>query len=419
MSSNFASPWQATWLYTAYELGHASVYPIRGVARSMERMLADSSSPFAELPVNRAVRASWRVVDELTKRYAKPEFGIDEVSTTHGRAAVKEVTVDSRPFCRLIRFDKSTANPGPKVLIVAPMSGHFATLLRGTVRAMAPEHDVYITDWADARTVPALAGPFDLKDYVDYLIHYFRMLGPDLHVMAVCQPAVPALVATALVAEDDNVPDPLSLTLMAGPVDPRHSPTMVNDYATTRDLAWFRRNVITYVPFPHAGALRAVYPGFLQLAGFMGMNVDAHMAAYRRYFDRLVEGDADSGEQHRRFYDEYLAVMDVTAEYFLQTIDRVFQRRLLAKGEYRHRDRLVDCAAITKTTLMTIEGEKDDICGQGQTDAAHELCTALDDTQRYRYLQAGVGHYGVFNGTRWRTEIQPRIRDMIRSNTSS
>ena len=299
------------------------------------------------------------------------------------------------------------------------MSGHFATLLRGTVQAMLPEHDVYITDWQDARTVPLVSGAFDLDDYVDYMLEFIRFLGPELHVMAVCQPAVPCLAATALLAEDDDPTVPRSLTLMGGPIDTAANPTAVNDYAVSHDLEWFRHNVITYVPFPHPGAFRPVYPGFLQLAGFMGMNMDSHLSAFRRYFEKLIEGDADSTEQHRRFYDEYLSVSDLTAEYFLQTMDRVFHRRLLANGEFEHRGRQVDCGAITQTFLMTVEGEHDDICGLGQTEAAHRLCTGLGPKYRAHYVQPGVGHYGVFNGTRWRTEIQPRIGEVIRAVEAS
>jgi len=412
---------RATWAYAAYELTHAAIAPLRSVASGFDQALNNPHNPFGNLPPNPALQAGWRVFDELTRRYAKPKFEIDSVTLNGAEIAVHTEIVTRTPFCNLVRFVKSQPSDAPsigsqpKVLIVAPMSGHFATLLRGTVHAMVPEHDVYITDWTDARAVPLYEGSFDLDDYISYLMKFCRTLGPELNILAVCQPSVPALAATALLAQDDDPCQPRSLTLMAGPVDVANHPTVVNQYSTSHDLAWFKNNVITYVPFPHMGALRAVYPGFLQLAGFMGMNAQSHMQAFRGYFDRLVAGDADDVAAHRRFYDEYLAVMDITAEYFLQTVEQVFQKRALAQGTLMHKGQLVDCRAIRQTTLMTVEGENDDICGIGQTEAAHALCSSLTEAQRYRYVQAGVGHYGVFNGTRWRTKIQPRVRDMIRS----
>ncbi|MEM7404016.1 MAG: polyhydroxyalkanoate depolymerase [Pseudomonadota bacterium] len=417
----FPTTGRATWMYAAYELAHASTYPARTFGRSVESYLDAAVGPFGASTVHPAMRAGWRVVDELTQRYAKPEFGIDSVEIDGVEVSVTQETVLQHPFCTLKRFVKSPAEglaPGPKVLLLAPMSGHFATLLRGTVRAMVPRHDVHITDWADARSVPLYRGRFDLDDYIDYLLDYFRALGPDLHVIAVCQPSVPALAATALLAEDDDPGTPTSLTLIAGPVDTARNPTAVNEYSQKHDLTWFRNNVITLVPFPHLGAMRAVYPGFLQLAGFMGMNAGSHVQAYQNYFEKLIAGDEYDVTAHRRFYDEYLAVMDITAEYFLQTVDRVFQRRLLAQGQLEHRGRRVDCRAIKRTSLMTIEGERDDICGIGQTQAAHDLCSTLDDSQRDHYVQPGAGHYGVFNGRRWREEIQPRISRMIGTSTA-
>ncbi|MFT5391333.1 MAG: poly(3-hydroxybutyrate) depolymerase [Gammaproteobacteria bacterium] len=412
---------RAALMYTAYELGHAMLQPYRGWVSALDKTVNHPASPFASMPGNRAMQASLRIVDELTKRYAKPEFEIPTVRINAVDVPIAEQVVEKRPFCRLLRFAKvgpSAPTNQPRVLIVTPMSGHFATLLRGTVRAMLPDNDVYITDWLDARSVPMYQGAFDLEDYVDYLRDFIKLLGPELHVLGVCQPSVPALVATALVAQESPKSVPRSLTLMAGPIDVSQNPTAVNDYANAHSIDWFRGNVITYVPFPHMGALRAVYPGFLQLAGFMGMNAESHMEAYRGYFDKLVEGDADSTQQHRRFYDEYLSVMDVTAEYFLQTIDVIFQRRALAQGTYTHRGQRVDCASIRDMVLMTVEGERDDICGLGQTEAAHALCSSLTDEQRYHYVQPGVGHYGVFNGARWRTEIQPRIQEMIRTTSA-
>ena len=295
------------------------------------------------------------------------------------------------------------------------MSGHFATLLRDTVRAMLPEHDVYITDWRDARGVPLYEGGFDLDDYVDYVRDFAQFLGPDLHVIAVCQPAVPALIATALMAADDDPCQPKSLTLMGGPIDTRRNPTVVNQHAESKSMDWFEQMVISTVPWPNTGAMRKVYPGFIQLSGFLSMNLDKHITAHHRYFDHLVDGDCDSAGQHKRFYEEYLSVMDLPAEFFLQTIKSVFKEHALPNGTMRHRDRTVDLTAITNTALMTVEGEKDDICAVGQTAAAQELCVNVPTERRFHYVQPGVGPYGVFNGTRWRTEIQPRIRDMIQS----
>ena len=413
---------RAAWMYTAYELTHAAIHPMRTVASSVDQALNAPNSPFATLPTTPAFQAGWRVFDELTKRYSKPKFGIEQISHAGVEMAVHEEIVAREPFCNIVRFvktpltgqPKADSTPEPKVLIVAPMSGHFATLLRGTVKAMVPEHDVYVTDWNDARSVALNQGSFNLDDYVDYLCKFFRELGPQLNVIAVCQPSVPALAATALLAEDGDPGQPRTLTLMGGPIDVSRNPTVVNGYSNSHDISWFKDNVITYVPFPHLGAMRPVYPGFLQLAGFVGMNAQSHMQAFRSYFERLVAGDDDDVAAHRQFYDEYLSVMDITAEYFLQTVEQVFQRRALARKVFKHRGRLVDCSAIRNTTLMTVEGENDDICGLGQTAAAHDLCTSLGDAQRYHYVQPGVGHYGVFNGSRWRSEIQPRIRDMIR-----
>ncbi len=325
----------------------------------------------------------------------------------------------SKPFCNLLHFQRDENVLGkrhdPKVLIVAPMSGHYASLLRGTVKAMLPEHDVYITDWADAREVPLIEGRFDLDDFIDYLIEFTQFVGTNTHVLAVCQPAVPALAATAIMAGRGDEHQPLSLTLMGGPIDTRRNPTAVNKLASQKSIEWFEGNVISHVPFPHAGVMRRVYPGFMQLTGFMTMNLERHLNAHVDLFSNLVKGDCDSVKQHQVFYDEYLAVMDLTAEFYLQTIKVAFQEHALPNGTMRHRGELVDCAAIRNTAIITIEGEKDDICGLGQTEAAHDLCVNVAADEHYHYVQPGVGHYGVFNGTRWRTEIQPRIREMIRS----
>jgi poly(3-hydroxybutyrate) depolymerase len=301
------------------------------------------------------------------------------------------------------------------LLIVAPMSGHYATLLRGTVEAFLPNHDVYITEWRDARTVPMSEGSFDLDDYIDYLISMLHVLGGDTHVLAVCQPAVPVMAAVAVMEADDDPYVPHSMVLMGGPIDTRVNPTGVNKLAERRGINWFRHNVITKVPFPNPGFMRDVYPGFLQLHGFMQMNLDRHIEAHRDLFLHLVRGDGDSAGKHKEFYDEYLAVIDLAAEYYLQTVDTVFVRHALPRGAMMHRDRPVDPSRIKRVGLLTVEGEYDDISGVGQTEAAHRLCSNIPADRQAHWLQPGVGHYGVFNGSRFRSEIAPRISDFILS----
>jgi poly(3-hydroxybutyrate) depolymerase len=299
------------------------------------------------------------------------------------------------------------------VLIVAPMSGHFATLLRGTVETFLTNHDVYVTDWVDARLVPLADGGFDLDDYIDYVISMLHVLGSDTHVIAVCQPSVPVLAAVARMEAEDDAFVPNSMVLMGGPIDTRRNPTAVNRLAEERGVDWFRHHVITKVPFPNPGVMRDVYPGFLQLHGFVSMNLDRHIEAHKQLFLHLVKGDGDSAQKHREFYDEYLAVMDLAAEFYLQTVETVFVRHALPKGEMRHRRERVDPAKITRVALLTIEGEHDDISGVGQTQAAHDLCVNIPAARKAHYLQPDVGHYGVFNGSRFRAEIAPRIADFI------
>jgi poly(3-hydroxybutyrate) depolymerase len=405
--------------YIAYELAHAFITPLRFWTTAARLGLENPWSPLSLSPFSNSTSAALQVFEELTKRYGKPAFGLDQTTINGLPVAVREETVLDKPFCNLVHFARDPAVTGnrndPKVLIVAPMSGHYATLLRGTVASMLPEHEVYITDWKDARVVPVVDGNFGLDDYTDYLIDMVQHLGPGTHMMAVCQPAVPALVATAVMAARNMQVQPASLTLMGGPIDTRRNPTEVNRHAMSKSLTWFESNVISYVPFPHAGFMRRVYPGFVQLGGFMSMNLERHQTAFKELFENLVKGDCDSIEQHRKFYDEYLAVMDLPAEFFLQTVKTVFQDHDLPDGRMRHRGELVDCSAIRQTALMTVEGERDDICGIGQTEAAHALCPNIPADEKFHYMQPGVGHYGVFNGTRYRTEIQPRIREMIRT----
>lgn len=402
--------------YHAYEFAHAWITPMRAAAQGMKLALDMPFNPPGNTLWGRQTAAACDVFEGLTRRYGKPAFGLDSTTVKGVSVPIREAVLHSKPFCDLLHFEKETPFPNdPRVLIVAPLSGHFATLLRDTVRAMLPGHDVYITDWRDARNVPLYEGRFDLDDYVDYVRDFIRLLGPDLHVIAVCQPAVPSLIATALMAADSDPCQPKSLTLMGGPIDTRRNPTVVNHHAESKSLDWFQQMVISTVPWPNSGFLRKVYPGFIQLSGFLSMNLDRHITAHQRYFDHMVEGDCDSVEQHKRFYEEYLSVMDLPAEFFLQTVKDVFKEHRLPNGTMRHRGQLVDLSAIENTALMTVEGEKDDICAVGQTAAAQDLCESVPDARRFHYVQPGVGHYGVFNGTRWRTEIQPRIRDMIRS----
>jgi poly(3-hydroxybutyrate) depolymerase len=410
-------------LYQLYELNHAAIAPLRVAAHINKHLLDNPFNPLAYTPIGRATAAAWEVFEGLTRRYGKPRFAIDRIMIKGQPVAISENIVYRLPFGQLKHFERAPDQlPGkytdPRVLLVAPMSGHYATLLRGTVRALLPEHDVYITDWRDARNIPLNQGHFDLDDYIDYIVRFLHFLGPDTHVIAVCQPGPAVLAATALMAADDDLCQPASMTLMGSPIDTRRSPTVPNQLATSKPLDWFEDHVIMRVPFPHAGCMRRVYPGFLQLTGFMTMNLERHIDAHRKLFHHLIEGDGDSVTAHRKFYEEYLAVMDLTAEFYLQTIRVVFQEHALAKGEWLHRGRLIEPAAIHKTALMTVEGENDDISGIGQTQAAHDLCVNIPAQKQIDYIQPGVGHYGVFNGSRWRNEIVPRIRDFIRSNRS-
>jgi poly(3-hydroxybutyrate) depolymerase len=405
--------------YYAYEMAHAFVTPFRFGMQALRHTLEWPFNPVAKTPFGKNMIAACEVFENLTRRYGKPEFGIKSVQMSGLTVPIRQEIVFAQPFCNLIHFARDEAVTGkrhdPKVLIIAPMSGHYATLLRGTVEAMLPEHDVYVTDWLDARDAPLALGSFDFDDFVDYLIHFTKFIGTNTHLIAVCQPAVPAMVATALMASRGDDCQPASLVLMGGPIDTRRNPTKVNEMAGARSINWFEQNVVSVVPFPHAGVMRPVYPGFMQLTGFMTMNLEKHMNAHVDLFNDLVKGDCDSVNQHQDFYEEYMSVMDLTAEFYLQTVKTVFQEHLLPDRKLYHRGEFVDCSAIRKTALMTVEGERDDICGLGQTEAAHDLCTGIPADEKVHYVQPGVGHYGVFNGTRWRTEIQPRIREFIRT----
>ena len=412
--------------YQLYEMLHLAFAPARAVSDAVLHAVKNPFNPLHHTSLGRSIAASAELFERMTRRYGKPMFCLDTTLVDGEEVEIFEEHVWSRPFCGLLHFKRQFAGPAPrqsKLLIVAPMSGHYATLLRGTVEAFLPTHDVYITDWSDARNVPLVEGGFDLDDYIDYLEEMMRHLsavkdGVPLHTLGVCQASVPLICAVAAM-EARNDPDvPESMILMGGPIDTRVNPTAVNRLAEQRGIDWFRRHCIHTVPFPHAGMGRQVYPGFLQLSGFMSMNFERHVSAHFEMFNHLIEGDGDSAEKHRDFYDEYLAVMDLTAEFYLQTVERVFIRHEVPLGLLSHRGETIDLKSIRRTALFTVEGEKDDISGVGQTEAALDLCANIPVARKSHYLQLGVGHYGVFNGSRFRAEIAPRIRAFTRETES-
>src|SRR6202451_4477544 len=409
----------STPLYWFYEMGHAALNPSRAMADATRLFFKNPINPLSSTTYGKSVAAACELFERSTRRYGRPEWRISSTLVGGERVPVHISTVWERPFCKLIHFERvfehPPKRPQPKLLIVAPMSGHFATLLRGTVEAFLPNHDVYVTDWMDARMVPLSEGRFDLDDYIDYVISILHTLGGDTNIVAVCQPSVPVIVAVALMEADDDPYMPVSMTLMGGPIDTRSNPTAVNILAEKRGTDWFRGHVITKVPFPNPGFMRDVYPGFLQLNGFVTMNLDKHIEAHKQLFLNLVKGDGDSAGKHKEFYDEYLAVMDLAAEFYLQTVDTVFVRHALPKCEMTHRGRPVEPEAIRRIGLLTVEGEHDDISGGGQPEGAPRLCVTIPPDRKAHYLQLGVGHYGVFNGSRFRSEIVPRISDFILS----
>ena len=409
----------STPLYWFYEMSHAALNPSRAWADLTRLYFKNPANPLSYTTFGKSIAAACELFERSTRRYGRPEWGINSTLVSGERVPVHLSTIWERPFCKLVHFERlfehPPKRPQPKLLIVAPMSGHYPSLLRGTVDAFLPNHDVYITEWADARMVPVTDGPFDLDDYVDYLISILHTLGGDTHIVAVCQPSVPVLAAVSLMEVDEDPCVPISMTLMGGPIDTRINPTAVNMLAEKRGIDWFRTHVITKVPFPNPGFMRDVYPGFLQLNGFVTMNLDRHIEAHKQLFLNLVRGDGDSAQKHKEFYDEYLAVMDLAAEFYLQTVDTVFIRHALPKGQMIHRGRHVDPAAISRVALFTIEGEHDDISGIGQTEAAHRLCVNIPEDRKAHWLQPDVGHYGVFNGSRFRSEIAPRISDFVLS----
>jgi len=364
----------------------------------------------------RSLLATLEFAERMSRNYEKPAFGLDSTIVDGEEVAVRERHVYSKPFATLIHFERDVASSDPRVLLLPPLSGHYSTLIRGTVEALLPQHDVYVADWTNARDVPVEAGCFDLDDYIDYVIEMIEFLGPGTHVLGICQAAVPALAAVAIMEADRHPTPPTTLTVMAGPIDARVSPTEVNDFAVKHPMEFFESIMVDRVPANHPGAGREVYPGFVQLTAFLSMNPGRHADAFLRFYEDVLSGDEAPADAHRLFYDEYMAVMDMTAEFYVQTVKSVFQDFDLAKDQMVSRERPVDPSKITRVALMTVEGERDDICGIGQTEAAHRLASALPDTMRRHLLQPGVGHYGVFSGRRWRNEIMPEVRDFIRTH---
>ncbi len=405
-------------LYNLHEMHSVGMTPIRMMAHATKHMFSNPLSPIAYTEYGRNMAAAGELVERITQKYPKPVFGLTHTKIGDKTVDVVDEVVMEFPFCQLRRFKRTVAGrevgtKDTKLLIVAPMSGHHATLLRGTVQALLPHHDVYITDWRDAREVPSSDGIFDLNDYIDYLIEMLHFIGPDAHTMAVCQPSVPLYAAVAVMSQNKDKCTPRTMTLMGGPVDTRKAPTQVNRFAKERSLNWFESNVVTRVPFNYPGFMRRVYPGFLQLTGFMSMNMDRHIDAHIKLFQHLVEGDGESAAAHRKFYNEYLSVADLPAEFYLQTIVEVFKKHSLPKGEFVHRGDLVNPASIRKTAILAIEGELDDISGMGQTKAALDISSHLPKELKKYHLQKNVGHYGIFNGRRYREQVRPVITDWI------
>lgn len=400
-------------LYDAYEVQRSLLAGASTLANIGAGWMQNPVNPLAYSHMGPIVASALDVFAHASAPRGKPEFGLTETMVEGREVAVTEEIVLRKPFGQLKRFRRAGVEAGPRLLIVAPMSGHYATLLRGTVERMLPGHDVYITDWRDAKMVPVDQGDFDLDDYVDYLVEFLEKIGPGAHVLAVCQPSVPAYAAACLMAADDHPCRPRTLTMMGGPIDTRKAPTEVNTVATQRPFNWFERNVIVTVPYLYPGAGRRVYPGFLQLAGFMAMNFGNHMVSHWGMFRHLVEGDGESAEATKDFYDEYRAVCDMTASFYLQTIDVVFQRHALPKGEMMHRGRRIDPKKLKGIALLAIEGERDDISGVGQTKAALTISTGLPAAMKRYHLAKGVGHYGIFHGSKWRNQIAPIVEDWI------
>jgi poly(3-hydroxybutyrate) depolymerase len=402
-------------LYQAYQAHCDIMGSVRALAGMAVRAAGEANGS-ADHAVVRNLTAAYELVARAGLTHDRPPFGIAGVTVGHREVAVREEAADATPFATLVRFKKDVDAAQPRVLVVAPLSGHFATLLRNTVRTLLPEHDVYITDWHNARDVALAHGRFGFDEYIAHLIRFLTAIGPGVHVVAVCQPCVAVLVAVAVMAQDGHAAQPRSMTLMAGPVDARINPTKVNELALSRPIEWFERNLLATVPLRYPGAFRRVYPGFVQLAAFMSMNIERHVNAHRGLYENLVRGEIEKAEVIKAFYDEYFAVLDLTAEFYLETVRLVFQEHALPLGVLTFHGEAVEPRAIRRTMLLTVEGEKDDVCGIGQTLAAHDLCVGLRPFLKRHHLQAGVGHYGVFSGKRWETQIYPIVRNVILSS---
>jgi len=400
-------------LYQAYQAHSDVMVPVRMLAASACRVIGQPLSGIAGTATLRNLTAAYELIARAGLTHQRPPFGIDRIKVGNRDVPVREDLAEATPFGTLLHFKKDVDQAQPPVLLVAPLSGHFATLLRGTVHTMLPEHDVYITDWHNMRDVAPREGQFGFDDYIAHLIHFLEVIGPGAHVVAVCQPCVAVLIAVAVMAEAGNAAQPRSMTLMAGPIDPRVNPTKVNKLAESKPIEWFEQNLIATVPMRYAGAFRRVYPGFVQLAAFMSMNIDRHLKAHRDLYDHLVTGEIEKAQTTKKFYDEYFAVLDLTAEFYLETVRLVFQDFALARGLINYRGRRVDPRAIRRTMLFTVEGERDDICAVGQTAAAHDLCTSLRPYMKRHHMQAGVGHYGVFSGKSWENQIFPILKNVI------
>lgn len=401
-------------LYQAYQAHSDIMVPVRTWAGMALHAMAPLNGYSG--PVLKNLGAAYELISRAGLTHVRPPFGVETTLVGNAEVAVTEQAVHATPFGTLLRFKKDIATEQPRVLLVAPLSGHFATLLRNTVKTMLPEHDVYITDWHNARGAPLSAGRFGFDDYVAHLIDFLEVIGPGAHVVAVCQPCVATLVAAAVMAQGGNPAQPRSMTLMAGPIDCRVHPTKVNELATSKPIEWFEQNLIATVPLRYPGAFRRVYPGFVQLAAFMSMNIERHVKAHRELYDHLVAGDLAKAAQTKAFYDEYFAVLDLTAEFYLETVRIVFQDYALAQGTLTYRGEKVEPRAIRRTALFTVEGERDDICAVGQTLAAQELCSSIRPYRKRHHMQPGVGHYGVFSGKKWETQIYPLLKNVILSS---
>ena len=401
------------FLYDAYQAQQDALTPIRAAAGLWRACLLDTSMGPAANYLARCAGAAAEIVARSQMIHTRPDYGITEVPVEGRPVPVHEEEALALPFGNLVHFRKETNIPQPRVLLVAPMAGHFPTLLRQTAETLLRDHDVYITDWKSARDVPLAAGRFGTDEYVDYIIRFFEKIGPGAHTVAVCQPCAALTVAVAAMAESGHAATPRSMTLMAGPVDTRINPTKVNELATGKPIDWFRNNLISAVPARYAGAGRHVYPGFLQLSAFMSMNLPRHIRAHMDLFGHILKGEDSKAEANRKFYDEYFSVADLPAEFYLETVQKVFQEHHLPRGVFEYRGRKVDPGAIRRTALLTVEGERDDICSLGQTLAAHDLCRSVKPFRKKHYVQPGVGHYGVFSGTRWQTQIYPMVRNTI------